>query len=198
MSTGMHSLPVYQVDFGNGGVWHFSSFYEHEHGDFVHHMRPSSKSELDKRSAPNPYNTIRWGSGGFGAYTQSYFISMLLSNLNHNPHPRITLPNPQLTRSPTPDFAYCDYNAAAPASGFTNRNKVTFKVVNLAGLAKLFPQGGTIGVAELIEAGAVRKGQPVKILGNGELSVKLDITADAFSDSARDKIAAAGGSATQL
>ena len=82
--------------------------------------------------------------------------------------------------------------------GFTNRNKVTFQVVNLAGLAKLFPQGGTVGVAELIKAGAVRKGEPVKILGNGELSVKLDITANAFSDSAREKIAAAGGSVTQL
>jgi large subunit ribosomal protein L15 len=82
--------------------------------------------------------------------------------------------------------------------GFTNRNKVTYQVVNLTGLAKLFPQGGTIGVAELIEAGAVRKGEPVKILGNGELSVKLDITANAFSDSAREKIAAAGGSVTQL
>jgi large subunit ribosomal protein L15 len=82
--------------------------------------------------------------------------------------------------------------------GFTNRNKVTYQVVNLAGLAKLFPQGGTVGVAELIEAGAVRKGEPVKILGNGELSVKLDITANAFSDSAREKIAAAGGSVTQL
>jgi hypothetical protein len=66
MSTGMHSSPVYQVNFGDGGLWHFSSFYEHEHGDFVHHMRPASETELEKRSAPNPYNTIRWKSGGFG------------------------------------------------------------------------------------------------------------------------------------
>ena len=82
--------------------------------------------------------------------------------------------------------------------GFTNRNKVTFQVVNLAQLAKLFPQGGTIGVAELVAAGAVRKGEPVKVLGNGELSVTLNITADAFSDSAREKIAASGGSVTSL
>ena len=82
--------------------------------------------------------------------------------------------------------------------GFTNRNKVTFQVVNLAQLSKLFPQGGTVGVPELVQAGAVRKGEPVKVLGNGDLSVKLDITADAFSDSAREKIAAAGGSTTQL
>ena len=82
--------------------------------------------------------------------------------------------------------------------GFTNRNKVAFQVVNLTQLGKLFPQGGTVGVTELVQAGAVRKGEPVKVLGNGEVSVKLDVTADAFSDSAREKITAAGGSATAL
>lgn len=80
--------------------------------------------------------------------------------------------------------------------GFKNRNKVTFQVVNVATLAALFPQGGTIGVAELVGAGAVRDGEPVKVLGNGDLAVKLDVTADAFSDSAREKITAAGGSVT--
>ena len=82
--------------------------------------------------------------------------------------------------------------------GFKNRNKVAFQVVNVAQLSALFPEGGTVGVAELVAKGAVRKGEPVKVLGNGDLSVKLDITADAFSDSARDKITAAGGSATTL
>ena len=82
--------------------------------------------------------------------------------------------------------------------GFTNRFRVEYQVVNVAQLEKLFPQGGTVGVAELVSAGAVRKGEPVKVLGNGELSVKIDVTANAFSDSAREKIAAAGGSATQL
>jgi large subunit ribosomal protein L15 len=82
--------------------------------------------------------------------------------------------------------------------GFKNRFRVEYQVVNVAQLEKLFPEGGTVGVAELVDAGAVRKGERVKVLGNGELSVKLDITADAFSDSAREKIAAAGGSATQL
>jgi len=81
--------------------------------------------------------------------------------------------------------------------GFKNRFRTEFQVVNVAQLEKLFPQGGTVGVDELVEAGAVRKGEPVKVLGNGELSVKLDITADAFSASARDKITAAGGSVTQ-
>ncbi|MGI8679923.1 MAG: 50S ribosomal protein L15 [Jatrophihabitans sp.] len=80
--------------------------------------------------------------------------------------------------------------------GFKNRNKVAFQVVNVAQLASLFPEGGTIGVAELVGSGAVRKGEPVKVLGNGDLGVKLDVTADAFSDTAREKIAAAGGTAT--
>ena len=81
--------------------------------------------------------------------------------------------------------------------GFRNRFRVEYQVVNLGDLARLFPQGGTVGPEELASAGAVRKGEPVKVLGNGELSVKLDITADAFSASARDKITAAGGSVTQ-
>jgi large subunit ribosomal protein L15 len=83
--------------------------------------------------------------------------------------------------------------------GFRNRFRVEFQVVNVAKLAELFPTGGTVGVDELVAAGAVRKGEPVKVLGNGDLgTVKLDITANAFSDAAREKIVAAGGSATQL
>ena len=82
--------------------------------------------------------------------------------------------------------------------GFTNPAKVEFQVVNVAALGKLFPEGGTVGVAELVAKGAVRKGQPVKVLGQGEISVALTVSADAFSDSARDKITAAGGSITVL
>ena len=82
--------------------------------------------------------------------------------------------------------------------GFKNRNKVTFQVVNLVDLVALYPDGGTVGVAELVARGAVRKNEPVKVLGDGEVGVKLDVTANAFSASARDKIAAAGGSVTQL
>jgi large subunit ribosomal protein L15 len=82
--------------------------------------------------------------------------------------------------------------------GFKNRFRVAYQVVNVAQLEKLFPDGGAVGVDELVRAGAVRKGEPVKVLGNGELSVKLDITADAFSESAREKITAAGGSVTKL
>ncbi len=83
--------------------------------------------------------------------------------------------------------------------GFRNRFRVEFQVVNVAKLAELFPEGGAVGVDELVAAGAVRKGEPVKVLGNGDLGkVKFDITANAFSDSARDKIVAAGGSVTEL
>ena len=83
--------------------------------------------------------------------------------------------------------------------GFTNRFRVEYQVVNLARLAELFPDGGTIGIAELVSSGAVRKGELVKVLGDGELGgVKLDITANAFSGSAREKIAAAGGTANKL
>ena len=82
--------------------------------------------------------------------------------------------------------------------GFKNRNRVEYQVVNVADLAQLFPQGGTVGPDELASAGAVRKGEPVKVLGNGDLGVKLEVTAHAFSGSAREKIVAAGGSVTQL
>jgi large subunit ribosomal protein L15 len=83
--------------------------------------------------------------------------------------------------------------------GFRNRNKVEFQVVNVARLAELFPEGGTVGIAELVEAGAVRKGELVKVLGTGDLgSVQLQITANKFSDVAKQKIEAAGGSVTQI
>jgi large subunit ribosomal protein L15 len=83
--------------------------------------------------------------------------------------------------------------------GFKNKNKVVFQVVNLDRLAELFPNGGEVGVIELVEAGAVRKGHLVKVLGTGELGgVALTISAHAFSESAKEKIAAAGGNATEL
>ena len=80
--------------------------------------------------------------------------------------------------------------------GFTNPFRVEYQVVNLATLQELFPEGGTVTVEELVAKGAVRKNQPVKVLGSGEVSVKLDVTAQKFSASAEQKIAAAGGSVT--
>jgi large subunit ribosomal protein L15 len=83
--------------------------------------------------------------------------------------------------------------------GFRARNKVVFQVVNLDRLAELFPNGGEVGPAELVEAGAVRKNHQIKVLGSGELGgVSLTVSAHAFSESAKEKIAAAGGSTIEL
>ena len=82
--------------------------------------------------------------------------------------------------------------------GFTNPSKVEHQVVNLDRLTELFPDGGTVGVAELVAAGAVRKNERVKVLGTGEAGVALDLTVHAASASAQEKVAAAGGSITLL
>jgi large subunit ribosomal protein L15 len=82
--------------------------------------------------------------------------------------------------------------------GFKNPFKVEFQVVNLDRLNELFPEGGTVGVDELVAKGAVRRGHPVKVLGSGDVSVALDVTAHAFTATAKEKIAAAGGSTTEL
>ena len=82
--------------------------------------------------------------------------------------------------------------------GFTSPNTKVYQVINVAAIEKLFPEGGTIGVAELVAAGAVRKGELVKVLGQGDIAVKVNVTADKFSGAARDKIVAAGGSVTEL
>jgi large subunit ribosomal protein L15 len=82
--------------------------------------------------------------------------------------------------------------------GFKNPFKEEFQVVNLSRIDELFPEGGTVGVQELVAKGAVRAGRPVKVLGTGEISSAVQVSAHAFSASAREKIAAAGGSTTQL
>ena len=80
--------------------------------------------------------------------------------------------------------------------GFKNRFRVEYQVVNVSRLAELFPEGGDVLPVDLILRGAVRDGFPVKVLGNGDIGVALNVTADAFSDSAKAKIEAAGGTAT--
>ena len=82
--------------------------------------------------------------------------------------------------------------------GFKNRFRTEYQVVNVGDLDKLFPKGGTVGVDELVAAGAVRKNTLVKVLGDGKVSVKVDVTAHKFSGSAREKITEAGGSVTEL
>ena len=84
-------------------------------------------------------------------------------------------------------------------SGFKNNNKVVFQVVNLNRLAELFPAGGAVDPAELATRGAVRAGEPVKILGDGDLGgISVHVVAHAFSASAREKIISAGGTVTVL
>lgn len=82
--------------------------------------------------------------------------------------------------------------------GFKNPFRTEYQVVNVAKLAELFPKGGTVTVEDLVEAGAVRDGSLVKVLGNGEIDVALNVTAHAFSASAKDKLSQAGGSANEL
>jgi large subunit ribosomal protein L15 len=82
--------------------------------------------------------------------------------------------------------------------GFRNRFRTEYGVVNLGDINKAFPQGGTVGVDELVDKGLVRKNVLVKVLGDGKLTAKIDVTAHKFSGSAREAITAAGGSATEL
>jgi large subunit ribosomal protein L15 len=80
--------------------------------------------------------------------------------------------------------------------GFKNPFRVEFQVVNLDRIGDLFPDGGAITVDDLVAKGAVRKGQPVKVLGEGDLGVAVQVSAQAFSSSAKQKIEAAGGTTT--
>ena len=82
--------------------------------------------------------------------------------------------------------------------GFKNPFKVEFQVVNLDRLSALYPDGGEVTVEDLVARGAVRDGHPVKVLGSGEITSAVQVSAHAFSASAKEKIEAAGGSATAL
>ncbi|MDO5030053.1 MAG: 50S ribosomal protein L15 [Corynebacterium sp.] len=81
--------------------------------------------------------------------------------------------------------------------GFKNPAKVTFQVVNVSDLERLFPNGGDVTIADLVAKGAVRANQPVKVLGDGDINVSVNVTATKFSGSAKSKIEAAGGSVTE-
>lgn len=82
--------------------------------------------------------------------------------------------------------------------GFRNRFRTEYAVVNVGDISRAFPEGGTVGVDELVAKGLVRKNVLVKVLGDGKLTAKVDVTAHKFSGSAKDAITAAGGSATEL
>jgi large subunit ribosomal protein L15 len=82
--------------------------------------------------------------------------------------------------------------------GFTNPFRTEYQVVNLDRLGELYPDGGTVTVEDLVAKGAVRKGELVKVLGSGDLAVALTVQVHKYSGSAKEKIAAAGGTATTL
>ena len=83
--------------------------------------------------------------------------------------------------------------------GFSNALfKTTYQVVNLDRLATLYPSGGVVTPEDLAAKGAVRKGELVKVLGQGEITAALQVSAHGFSGAARDKITAAGGTVTEL
>ena len=80
--------------------------------------------------------------------------------------------------------------------GFKNPFKTTYQVVNLDKISALYPNGGDVTIEDLIAKGAVRDGELVKVLGTGEITSAVHVTADAVSGSAKEKIEAAGGSVT--
>ena len=82
--------------------------------------------------------------------------------------------------------------------GFTNPFRVEYQVVNLDRLAALYPKGGDVTVDDLVAKGAVRDGLPVKVLGTGDIDVVVNVTVNKFSGSAKEKIEAAGGTATTV
>ncbi len=82
--------------------------------------------------------------------------------------------------------------------GFKNPERVEYQPVNLSTLNALYPKGGEVTVEDLIAKGAVRDGYPVKVLGNGDISVKVNVTVQGFSASASEKIVAAGGTITAV
>ena len=82
--------------------------------------------------------------------------------------------------------------------GFKNPFRKEYQVVNLDRISLLFPQGGDVTIEDLVAKGAVRDGELVKVLGTGEITVKVAVTVHKFSAAAKDKIEAAGGSATTV
>lgn len=81
--------------------------------------------------------------------------------------------------------------------GFQNPFRVAYQAINVGKIAELFPDGGDVTVEDLVAKGAVRDGHLVKVLGDGDISVKVNLTVDACSKSAKEKIEAAGGSVSE-
>ncbi|MGK2853652.1 MAG: 50S ribosomal protein L15 [Microbacteriaceae bacterium] len=138
----------------------------------VHHLRPAPGSKKDRtrvgRGEGSKGKTAGRGTKGTKA---RYKVRVGLEGGNLN----FVMRQPKLR-------------------GFKNPFRVEYQVVNLAKLAELYPKGGEVTVSDLVAKGAVRKNELVKILGDGDIAVKLNVAVDKVSGSAEQKIVAAGGS----
>ena len=143
----------------------------------AHHLRPAAGAKTDK-------HRVGRGQGGKGGKTAGRGTKGTGARKNV---------------SPAFEGGQMPLHMRLPKlRGFKNPFRVEYQIVNVGRLSELFPEGGTVSVDDLVAAGAVRKGNLVKVLGNGDLSVRLEIAANAFTASARSKIEAAGGTATEL
>ncbi len=142
----------------------------------LHHLRPAPGAKTAKtrvgRGAGSKGKTAGRGTKGTGA---RYQVSERFEGGQMPLHMRL----PKL-------------------KGFRSPFKVEYQVVNLDRLSDLYPDGGEVTPADLVAKGAVRDNAPVKVLGGGDVTVALHVSAHAFSASARDKITAAGGSTSEL
>jgi large subunit ribosomal protein L15 len=138
----------------------------------VHHLRPAAGSKKERtrvgRGEGSKGKTAGRGTKGTKA---RYSVSAGLEGGNLN----------QIMRAPK-------------LRGFKNPFRVEYQVVNLTKLAELYPSGGSVTIADLVAKGAVRKNEKVKVLGDGDIAVKLTVAVDKVSSSAEQKIVAAGGS----
>ena len=149
---------------------------EREHTLKVHHLRPAPGSHTPKtrvgRGEGSKGKTAGRGTKGTKA---RYQVSAAFEGGQMPLHMRL----PKLR-------------------GFKNPFRVEYQVVNLDRLTTLFPEGGQVTVDLLVDKGAVRSGHPVKVLGTGDAGAAFQVTVHGFSASAREKITAAGGTATTL
>ena len=149
---------------------------QREHALKVHHLRPAPGSRTAK-------TRVGRGEGGKG---KAAGRGTKGSKARH-------------TISPAFEGGQMPLHMRLPKlRGFTNPFRVEYQVVNLDRLAALYPDGGDVTVDDLVAKGAVRDGRPVKVLGTGEIDVKVNVTVNKFSGSAKEKIEAAGGSATTV
>jgi large subunit ribosomal protein L15 len=139
----------------------------------LHHLKPAEGAKRDRKRVGRGRAGVRGKTAGRG--TKGYLAK-------HNPKQGF-------------EGGQMPYSRRIPKlKGFTNPNRVEYAVVNVETLGKVF-EGGEVDPAALYAHGLVRKGRPVKVLGRGELATVLVVRAQAFSDTAREKIERAGGRA---